>query len=340
MAGRGVHFQVSTGIWAGYAVPETSVSYVRGIVGETVLSPPTRVRFAAGTYLGYRFDARWALAATKAFTLRSASSAPADRAAVIDGRPYVRVTAGVWAGHWMPGTAAAPLGVACRPGPRVPAGSAQAISRGPSTGSRIALTFDLGGRTVPAMGILERLLLERACTTIFPTGQMATAAEGRAILAYVRSHPELFEVGNHTQRHCDLVHGGGGAGCPSSRPSSIFVAAELTTAATSIRTASGQNPVPYWRPPYGAWDSTLVRAAGAAGYTKAILWTVDTIDWRPAADGGPTALTIVTNVRAAGAGSIVLMHLGGYNTLDALPSALLGLRERGMLPTTVSELLR
>ena len=64
---------------------------------------------------------------------------------------------------------------------------------------------------------------------------------------------------------------------------------------------------------------TLVKAAGAAGYTKAIMWTVDTIDWRPLADGGPTALTIVTKIRSAAPGSIVLMHLGGFNTLDALP---------------------
>ena len=49
------------------------------------------------------------------------------------------------------------------------------------------------------------------------------------------------------------------------------------------------------------------------------MWDVDTIDWKPIADGGPTAQQIATKVVGnAGDGSIVLMHLGGYETLEAL----------------------
>jgi hypothetical protein len=32
------------------------------------------------------------------------------------------------------------------------------------------------------------------------------------------------------------------------------------------------------------------------------------------------------------------MHLGGWNTLDALPDILAGLRERGLEPVTLSEM--
>ena len=39
-------------------------------------------------------------------------------------------------------------------------------------------------------------------------------------------------------------------------------------------------------------------------------------------------------------GSIELMHLGGYNTLDALPGILAALREAGLTPATLSEMVR
>jgi peptidoglycan/xylan/chitin deacetylase (PgdA/CDA1 family) len=69
------------------------------------------------------------------------------------------------------------------------------------------------------------------------------------------------------------------------------------------------------------------------------MWDVDTIDWKPTADGGPTSDDIEAKVlsRAKG-GSIVLMHLGGYETLDALPGVVAGLRKRGLEPVTLSEM--
>jgi hypothetical protein len=38
-------------------------------------------------------------------------------------------------------------------------------------------------------------------------------------------------------------------------------------------------------------------------------------------------------------GSIVLMHLGGYNTLSALPTVVSGIRGKGMHPTALSDML-
>ena len=80
--------------------------------------------------------------------------------------------------------------------------------------------------------------------------------------------------------------------------------------------------------------------AAQAGYTKTIMWSLDTIDWRPLAEGGPTAEQIAsTVVTSSGSGSIILMHLGGYETLDALRIMVPALRERGLLLTSVSDLV-
>jgi hypothetical protein len=56
---------------------------------------------------------------------------------------------------------------------------------------------------------------------------------------------------------------------------------------------------------------------------------------------GPTAAEIAAKVVTNSVnGSMVLMHLGGYNTCDALPSMVLRLRAGGLTPTSVSQILR
>ena len=96
---------------------------------------------------------------------------------------------------------------------------------------------------------------------------------------------------------------------------------------------------PWFRPPFGGIDDQIPAVVGSAGWSYVVLWDIDTIDWRPESDGGPTADEIAAKVveRAEG-GSIVLMHLGGFNTLDALPGILGGLRAKGLRPVTLTEM--
>jgi peptidoglycan/xylan/chitin deacetylase (PgdA/CDA1 family) len=87
-------------------------------------------------------------------------------------------------------------------------------------------------------------------------------------------------------------------------------------------------------------SSSVIAAAAAAGYTKTFLWDIDTIDWKPIDQGGPSAEQIAVKViTQARGGSVVLMHLGGYETLDALKIMIPGLRDRGFLLTSLSDML-
>ncbi len=114
---------------------------------------------------------------------------------------------------------------------------------------------------------------------------------------------------------------------------------ELTDAAAILTAGTGQQPVPYWRPPYGTYDQTLLNVAAGVGYTKTMLWDIDTIDWKPISDGGPTAQQIASKVvTKAVNGSIVLDHLGGYETLKALQIMVPALRQRGFTLTSISDL--
>jgi peptidoglycan/xylan/chitin deacetylase (PgdA/CDA1 family) len=217
-----------------------------------------------------------------------------------------------------------------------------------SASGRIALTFDMGGRMDPAVRILNTLVANRVCATIFPTGAISRTSQGQAALAVIRAHPDLFELGNHTMHHCDLVHGGGGSPgaadatyCASLAPSptQAEVQKELTDADSWIRSYSGMATKGFWRAPYGTSNLTVRTWAAQAGWTKQIGWNIDTIDWRPISDGGPNARAITLKVvNNATSGSIVLMHLGGYETPDALQAMIDGLRSRGFVLTTVSDL--
>ena len=237
------------------------------------------------------------------------------------------------------------MALGCTASNRVPAGGREIIGQVANAGSGMALTFDMGGRLDPALDILDFLIANHVCATLFPTGAMSVTDVGRQVLATVQAHPELFELGNHTMHHCNLRDGG--LGSPTTGPcltggppSAAFIAAELNDAATILEAGSGQDPAPYWRPPYGVYNELVLATAAGVGYTKSIMWSIDTIDWKPISDGGPTAEQIAAKVvTSATPGSIVLMHLGGYETLDALRIMVPALRERGLVLTSISDLL-
>ena len=240
----------------------------------------------------------------------------------------------------------------CSSGPRYTGGQENIVpplTRSSATG-RVALTFDMGGRMTPAVTILKILVENRVCATLFPTGSISRTAEGQAALAIVKAHPELFEVGNHTMHHCDLVRGGGGApgaadaavcAAFASPPAEAQVKRELTDAEYWIHEYTGMTVQPFWRAPYGVSNPAVRTWAAELGYTKHWKWDVDTIDWRPISDGGPTAKSMILKVvNSAKSGSVVLMHLGGYETPMALQGMIDGLRSRGFVLTTLSDLAR
>jgi peptidoglycan/xylan/chitin deacetylase (PgdA/CDA1 family)/putative cell wall-binding protein len=216
----------------------------------------------------------------------------------------------------------------------------EVISRVPSATKQVALTFDVAGRLDPARQIVSYLAANQICTTFFLSGAMAQSEEGRQVVSMIARRPELFEIGNHTMHHCDLVRGGGGS--PTSAPCQVpmtaaFIKDELTSAAAVIDPLTAMKSAPYWRPPYSSYNTFVLDNVAAAGYPKTIQFNRDTIDWRETS----TAPDIIARVLdpPPPAGTIVLFHLGGYHTLEALPWIVNALRDDGYTLTTVSDLL-
>lgn len=216
----------------------------------------------------------------------------------------------------------------------------EVIAAGPATGSKVAFTLDMGGRMEGAADIVRYLIANQVCTTFFPTSVMADTPEGHEVMALIAAHPELFEIGNHTVHHCDLVRGGGGS--PSTAPcqramTDAFVRSELSDAEVVLRRLSGMPVRPYWRPPFGSTDARVGALAASAGYPKTMMWSRDTADWDPET----TTRDIIDAVLSPTpkAGTIVLAHLGGYHTGEALTTIVPALRERGLQLTTISQVL-
>jgi spore germination protein YaaH len=98
----GAWFYAVNGIWAGYWVRESPTVYLPGISEKTTFSPVRSVWFAAGTWTGYKFDTSGHVVASKRYPLSRSSWASANARAIINGRSYVAIVNGVWAGYWVP----------------------------------------------------------------------------------------------------------------------------------------------------------------------------------------------------------------------------------------------
>jgi peptidoglycan-N-acetylglucosamine deacetylase len=192
----------------------------------------------------------------------------------------------------------------------------------------------MGGRVGDALAIVDWLVEHEVHASIFMTGAMAENVNtdaGREVLAIVEARPGLFTLGNHSYTHRDFRNLTAGE-----------IRVELARTDAAIATFCGQDLRPFFRPPNGGYDAGVLAAVGSAGYRYTVTWDVDTIDWRPIVNDppGPTADQIVTKVleRARG-GSIVLMHLGGYETYEALPRIVAGLADAGYRFVTLDELI-
>lgn len=228
----------------------------------------------------------------------------------------------------------------CWAGPDYTTGTKQVLSRVSGTDSRkVAFTLDMGGRLTGAADILDFLIANQVCTTFFPTSIMADTTEGRVVMAKITANAHLFEIGNHTVHHCDLVNGGGGS--PTAAPcqvpmTSTFIRSELTDAEAKLKSLTGLSTKPYWRPPYGSYNDFVRDNAAAVGYPITVMWNRDTIDWHP--DTTEAQIISRTTSPLPDSGSIVLAHLGGYKTGAALDDIVRILRANGYTMTTVSDM--
>lgn len=192
-------------------------------------------------------------------------------------------------------------------------------SHGPRTDRVVAFTIDDCFRPEAVAGMLEVLTWYRVNATFFPTG--------RAVTAYPDQFRAVadagFPIANHTRTHADLT-----------RMSAEEIVADIRSAASIIRRVTKVRAAPILRPPIGAWDANVVRAAGAAGIRAVVLWDVTFGD-----TGRGSIDDFVRRASRAEPGSIILLHANRLPSVEALERAIEALRARGFGFVTVSALL-
>lgn len=189
-----------------------------------------------------------------------------------------------------------------------------------SGSSRVALTFDAEHPDRPSQpGVQERLLdiLDRldVPATFFVQGRWAEAYPDTARRIAETGHL----VGSHSHYHARMDH-----------LSELGLAFDLRTAEEKIVEATGVDPKPWFRCPFGsgATDETVLRAVDRAGY-RHVGWSVEAWDWEPNRPVDELIETTVRGLLKAGDGGIALLHTWPKRTEAALPEIVARLRDAG-----------
>lgn len=209
------------------------------------------------------------------------------------------------------------------PAPRIahPIPLPEEISRGSSSSSKIALTFDAGADSAPTPAILETLKAHGVHSTFFLTGR------------WVERNPQLtrriaaegHEIANHSYSHRRFT-----------ALTDSQIADELEKTDTLVQNLTGHSTKPFVRLPYGDRNQRVLSTLKNLGYTS-IYWDLDSWDSvKPGITAEEIHQRVVKGIRN---GSIVLMHCGSAATAEALDAILEDLDKAGYQPVTVSNLL-
>lgn len=189
---------------------------------------------------------------------------------------------------------------------------------GGATGEKyVALTFDDGPKAGMTEPLLELLTEAKAPSTFFVIGRHVTA------------NPELtrkiaeagMEIANHSYTHRNLA-----------RLAKEDAEREIVETQAAVFLATGKLPH-FLRPPGGNWSRGVESSVQRWGLTPGF-WTVD-VYGSEVLSAQEVVKSVLEQVRP---GAVVLMHNGRVNTLQALPSILKELKQRGYTFVTMETL--
>lgn len=217
-----------------------------------------------------------------------------------------------------------------RPPATISAAAGGVVAEYGTSGRReIALTFDAGADRGNAEAILDYLQREGIVASFGILGQWAETNPD-LVRRMVNEGHMLF---NHSWSHASFT-----GTTPQTLPlSSEERREELRRTEETVRDLTGYELRPYFRPPYGDYDASVLADIAAAGYPVALLWSCDSRD-----SLGASAEEILANcIDTARPGRIVLLHVGAQSAAyEALPRMIDSLREQGFVFVTADEILQ
>jgi peptidoglycan/xylan/chitin deacetylase (PgdA/CDA1 family) len=193
------------------------------------------------------------------------------------------------------------------------------ISHGPRSSKKVALTFHGAGDPKIANELLNIFKSTNTPVTVFAVG------------TFLQTNPEFakkildggHDLGNHTMTHTQMK-----------TISAKAVDAEIAGCANVLKKLIG-NHGSFFRPSGTQYSTALIRkTAQKYGYKNCISYDLDSHDYQ---DPGKAA--VISNVKAAKGGSIISLHFGHRNTVEAMPIIVENLKAHGLTPVTLTELI-
>ncbi|MDP2291363.1 MAG: polysaccharide deacetylase family protein [Actinomycetota bacterium] len=182
----------------------------------------------------------------------------------------------------------------------------------------MAITFDAGSDLGFTDQVLDTLAAYGVRVMFGITGEWADDHPD----AVRRMAAEGHQVMNHSYAHLSFT----GASAPNPLLTTAERQADLAAADAVLSALIGRTTKPFFRPPYGDTDASVLADVGAVGYRYTVMWTVDSGGWQ-----GLTADQIVERITTrAEPGAILAFHVGSASQdAVALPRIIEALRSAG-----------
>ena len=194
------------------------------------------------------------------------------------------------------------------------------ISHGPRSGKEVALTFHGAGDPKIASELLNIFKSTSTPVTIFAVGTFLKENPSFAKEILDGGH----DLGNHTMTHTQMK-----------TISAKRVDQEIGQCASLLKKLVGTSGV-LFRPSGTQYSTDLIRTTATKyGYKNCISYDVDSHDYQ---DPGKAA--VISNInKGIKGGSIISLHFGHQNTIDALPTVIENIKTKGFEPVTLTELI-
>lgn len=188
-------------------------------------------------------------------------------------------------------------------------------------GKTVVLTFDAGADGSRLPDILDILSENHVKATFFLTGPFCEKYPN--LVKMITGHG--FEVGNHSYAHHDLT-----------KMSDEAIKEDILKAQNIIIETTGQDPRPWFRPPYGARNDRVRGVLKSLGY-ETVYWTIDSLDWEDDMTVERERKRIYNNLKD---GSIILLHIGSKTTPVILSDMIKYFKSQNYRVTDLSGSLR
>lgn len=182
----------------------------------------------------------------------------------------------------------------------------------------IAISFDAAWGADKTKKIVDLLKERNLKATFFLVGFWVDAYKEE--VAYIADNG--MEIGNHSKNHLHM-----------NSLDAAKTKEEIEYVNQAVRNLTGVSPVVF-RAPFGEYDDQLISCVEDLGMLP-IQWDVDSLDWK-GISGNEIVKRVVSKVKS---GSIILCHNNSDHILDALPTILDELTQKGYKFVTVGELV-